>query len=95
MAKMLPVLPITQEHLLALVAALLIYQRYRREKTPLTEERTRTLLILECLIPKLYSGIDIQKSALPLWLTVDDVQVIQMGLATLIDQLNRKPTCVR
>jgi hypothetical protein len=91
MADTLPIVPIDQEPLQALIAALLVYQRYRLEKTPPTEERMRTLLILGFLIPKLYSGIGIHEGATPLWLTVDDVQVMKAGLATLLDNLNRKP----
>lgn len=95
MVDSLPLLPISSERLQALVAALLVYQRYRREKTPPSEERTRTLFILEFLIPKLYSKAGTHEEATPLWLTVDDVQVMKIGLATLLDLLNRKPPSAR
>jgi hypothetical protein len=95
MVDSLPLLPISQERLQALVAALLVYQRYRREKTPPTAERIRTLFILEFLIPKLYSGVGTHEEATPLWLTVDDIQIIKAGLTTLLDNLNRKPPSAR
>ena len=95
MAEILPSLPIDQELLKALIAALLVYQRFRKEKTPPTEERLHTLLILHSLIPKLYTGVDTRETALPLWLTVDDVQVIKAGLAALLDNLNRKSASAR
>lgn len=92
MGNSLPILPIGHEQLKVLVAAMLVYKRYRHEKTPPTEERLRTLLTLELLIPKLYGAVVIHEEATPLWLTVDDVQVMKTGLATLLDTLNRKPS---
>lgn len=91
MRDTLPVLPIGQEQLQILVAALLVYKHYRRERTPSTEERLHTLLTLDLLIPKLYSAVSPHQEAIPLWLTVDDVQVMKAGLASLLDRLNRKP----
>jgi len=91
MADSFPLLPVSQEQLKELVGAMLVYKQYRFLKTQPTEERWQTLLILECLIPKLYCGVGIQEGAKPLWLTVDDVRVMKIGLATLLDQLNKKP----
>lgn len=91
MGDSLPVLPIDQEQLQILVVVLLVYKRYRREKTPRTEEQLRTLLTLEYLIPKLYGAVSSYKEATPLWLTVDDVQVMKAGLTSLLETLNRKP----
>lgn len=88
----LPVLPISQDQLQMLTAAMLVYKRYRREKTPPTEERLRTLLTLEFLIPKLYGAVETQEEATPLWLTVDDVQTMKAGLTSLLDTLNRRPS---
>jgi hypothetical protein len=91
MKDALPVLPIGQEQLRTLVAALLIYKHYRREKTPSTQERLHTLLTLEFLIPKLYGALCPHQEATPLWLTIDEVQVMKAGLASLLDRLSRKP----
>ncbi len=91
MVQPLPLLPISQEQLQQLIAAMLIYWRFRQKKTPNTEERRRTLFILEFLIPKLYRGVGVHEEATPLWLTTDDVSVLKSGMATLIAELNRKP----
>ncbi len=92
MSDALPFVPISQEHITYLIAAMLVYQQYRQRKTPPSEEREYTLLILLFLLPKLQRGIEPHKGEIPLLLTVDDVRIIKGGLTMMIDQLNRKPT---
>ena len=90
MSDAVPLLPISQDQLQHLVAALLVYRLYRQKKTPPTEERMHTLIVLELLIQKLNLGIDTQEAALPLLLMEEDVSVIKAGLATLLDSLKRR-----
>lgn len=92
MTDALPVLPISQEQLQRLIAAMLVYQRYRYEKTPPTEEQLQTLSILEYLIPKLSQWTVRHEETMPLWLTVDDVCVIKGGLDVLIEKLKGEPS---
>lgn len=91
MGDTLPLLPISQERLRYLLAAMLVYQQYRLKKTPPSEERRFTLLVLTFLIPKLQRGTEPHAEEMPLPLTVDEVRVMKGGLAMMLDRLNRKP----
>jgi hypothetical protein len=91
MSETLPFLPISQDRLQYLLAAMLVYQQYRLKKTPSSEEQQHTLLILAFLIPKLQRGTEPHDGEMPLLLTVDEVRVIKGGLAMILDRLNRKP----
>ena len=86
-----PMVPISLEHLSQLAAAMLVYEQFRRRKTPPSEERTHTLLVLAVLMPKLLYGAEPHEGDRPLPLTTDEVQVMKDGLATILDQLQRKP----
>jgi hypothetical protein len=90
MSDALPFVPISPEQLQYLFAAMLVYQQYRLRKTPPSEERSYTLLVLTFLLPKLQRGIEPHEGEMPLLLTVDDVQVMKGGLTVIIDRLNRK-----
>lgn len=90
-----PLVPISQDDLSYFIASLLVYQRYRREKTPPSQERDQALFVLALLIPKLQRGIEPQKGDLPLFLTVDEIQVMKGGLNTLLDLLNRRSSSAR
>ena len=98
MPETFPIVPIGPEQLKRLVAALLVYQRYRQQRTPPTRERGATLLILSLLLPRLHQGVEpdgpgsAPLEGIPLFLTVAEVCVIKAGLATLLDLLKRKPT---
>lgn len=91
MTDALPLVPISHDNLSYLLAAMLVYQQYRKKKTPPSVERAHTLLVLEALLPRLYLGTSVQEGSLPLLLTVDDVQVLKSGLTTLLDHMNRRP----
>ncbi len=91
MSNALPFVPISQDLLQYLIAAMLVYQQYRQRKTPPSEERGHTLLVLTFLLPKLQCGIEPHEGDIPLLLTVDEVRVMKGGLTILLDQLNRKP----
>ena len=86
-----PMVPISLEHLSQLAAAMMVYEQFRRRKTPPSEERTHTLLVLAVLLPKLLSGVEPHEGDRPLPLTTDEIQVMKSGLATVLDQLQRKP----
>ena len=86
-----PMVPISLEHLSQLAAAMLVYEQFRRRKTPPSEERTHTLVVLALLMPKLLYGIEPHDDDRPLPLTTDEIQVMKGGLATVLDQLQRKP----
>lgn len=92
MDNVLPMVPISQDSLSYLIAALLVYRQYCASKMPFSERRTSTLLILTFLLPKLERGLHpTEGEDRPLWLTVAEVRVIQGGLTILLDHLNRKP----
>lgn len=91
MENSLPNVPISQEQLQALLAAMLVYRLYCRKRTPRTEEREHTLMVLESLLPKLSYGIGPHEDATLLFLTEDDVRVMKGGLRTLIDNLSGRP----
>lgn len=91
MSEALPLLPINQENLHYLLAAMLVYYQYRLRKTPPTNERRHTLLVLALLLPKLQCGTEPHEGNMPLLLTIDEVQVMKGGLAMLLDRLNLKP----
>lgn len=90
MVQPLPMLPVSQDQLQQLIAVMLIYRRFRLEKTPPTEERSRTLLLLAFLLPKLCGGVGVHEEAAPIWLTVDEVSVLKAGLAAIFDALKKK-----
>ncbi|HEU5377891.1 MAG TPA: hypothetical protein VFV38_20910, partial [Ktedonobacteraceae bacterium] len=86
-------LPINQDQLQHLIAALLVYRLYLLRKALSTEERTHLLSVLKSLLQKLQFGLNSRAELLPLVLTEDDVSVITAGLTTLLEQLqNRKPS---
>ena len=90
--KALPMVPISQDRLSYLIAALLVYQQYCTRKMSPSETRNTTLLVLAFLLPKLERGTHpAEGKTSPLWLTTEEVRVIQAGLATILDQLSRKP----
>lgn len=90
MARPLPTLQIDQKQLSYLVAVLMVYRKYRREKTPPTAERLHTLIVLEYLIPKLNALIDTREEPASLLFTTDDVHVLKAGFTMLLDRLNKK-----
>lgn len=57
MDNALPMVPISQDRLSYLIAALLVYRQYCTRKMPPSETRTSTLLILTFLLPKLECGV--------------------------------------
>ncbi|MGH2478975.1 MAG: hypothetical protein ACRDHW_04900 [Ktedonobacteraceae bacterium] len=88
----LPMVPISQDRLSYLLAALLVYRQHCTRKMSPSERRNTTLLVLAFLLPKLERGTHpAEGEASPLWLTTAEVRVIQAGLATILDQLNHKP----
>ncbi|HEU5383623.1 MAG TPA: hypothetical protein VFV38_50125 [Ktedonobacteraceae bacterium] len=91
MPKSLPMMQINQDQLSFLVAVLLVYRKYRREKTPPTEERMHTLIVLDLLISRLNGGLATSREPASLLLTEDDIHVLKAGLIMLLDRLNRKP----
>ena len=86
-----PMVPMSQEHLIQLASAMLVYEQFRRRKTPPSQERTHTLLVLALLLPKLLYGTEPHEGDRPLPLTTDEIQTMKDGLATILDQLQRKP----
>lgn len=91
MDEALPALPIAPESLAYLVAVMLVYRQYLQRKRLPSDEQQHTLFVLMFLLPKLQQGIGPHKEACPLWLTVDEVQVIKRGLATMLDRLKHQP----
>ena len=98
MPETFPIVPIGPEQLKRLVAAMLVYRRYRQQHTPATRERGYTLLILNLLLPRLHHSVEptgpgsAPLEGTPLFLTTEEIRVIKAGLATLLDLLTRKPT---
>ncbi len=91
MTDALPQLPLDQNDLIALLGAMLVYHRYRMQKTPPSEERLFTLKVLESLLPLLNQGCGVYEHDRSLLLTVDDVCVLKGGLTTLLALLQCKP----
>lgn len=90
MAEPLPLLPVDQEQLAMLIAAMLAYRLYVFKKMPSTAGRAYTLMTLALLIPKLQCGMGVHEEAMPLLLTQDDVLVMKTGLAVLLERLGKK-----
>lgn len=84
-----PLLPISVEQLERLLALMLVYYQSCTQQPGMNRRRT-TEAVLTWLIPRLSQGIATVNTETPLLLLVDEVQVIKMGIATILMRLKKR-----